>query len=75
MKKKTYSVKDVKKMVKTTIKKNDWNNGIFARYAELTQPRLSEFMSEENDSVVPSKLLKVFGLQKVVTVKYINEGE
>jgi 3-methyladenine DNA glycosylase Tag len=75
MKEKMFSVKDVQKMVKTTMKRNDWNNSEFASYAETTSAELCRFMKAKEPKFAPAKIVKAFGLQKIVTVKYINEGE
>jgi hypothetical protein len=76
MGKKTFSVKDVQKMVKSTMKKNDWNNGEFADHVETTRQELSKFMKDESPMFAPMKIIKAFGLKKKVEpVKYINEGE
>ena len=64
MAKKKYSGVEVQKMVKTTMKKSDWNNKQFAESINETQPRLSKFMKSVNPSSVPMKILKALGLKK-----------
>lgn len=76
MAKKVFSVRDVQKMVKSTMKKNDWNNTQFASYADTTKQELSKFMNDEDPDFAPMKIVKVLGLKKKIEpVKYINEGE
>jgi len=64
MRKKKYSVADVKTMVRTTIGKMGWSKGIFADHAEVPASRVSECLSDSNDDYIHPKILKTLGLKK-----------
>ena len=72
MRKKKYSVNDVKLMVLTTIGKCGWNKGIFADHAEIPASRVSECLSDSNQDYVHPKILKTLGLKKS-PVQYEDE--